>query len=628
MAVSELLFFNRACDPEIPPRSEVWCGVGWKEGLLKRVLRPATSLVIPAVVYAMAVMVGRVSRLEGSEVALVWPAAAVAIIWLLVAQRYGRSVCTAHVVVLGVVTFGVNLATGAAVPIATWFVVVNVVLSVVTVAILTYRRDHVRLRDPSDLARLVVAVTCGCGCAAAVATAALALETGAPVWETFALFLVRNGASALIGVSVWLRLLYVRWKRPHFSAVAALEASLATAGVAGVFVWTFWFNTGLPLAFLILVPAMWLALRYSTTVNTLFVSVAGAWIIFATLKDKGVFIVADIQVRALLAQAMVCSLTLVVLALSLYRDSRNRLIRQLDEARIQADRSSELFGAVLDSIHDGVLLVTSAGEVVMRNARAAESNTVAQIVSASRTHISAAQPDADPSVPQHGVACDVVIDTADEVRVFELATVPLVHQAHLSVMAFRDVTEAREHARELHDAALHDPLTGLANRTLLQNRIETALADAADPVGGPGHVGLIYLDLDGFKAVNDSWGHAEGDEMLQAVARRIRRSIRPGDTAARLGGDEFAVLCLAVRNTQQLRSVAERIRTELSRPVALRAGTYDHISVSIGAALAQPGTTPAALLQRADTLMYQAKRQGTNLIVDSAHTQRRSPEVS
>ena len=322
----------------------------------------------------MAAVVGRVSRIPGSEVALVWPAAAVAIIWLLVAQRYSRAVRTAHVVVLGAVTFAVNLATEATVSIAAWFVVVNVVLAVVTVAILGYRRDHIVLRDPSDLARLVGAVTCGCGCAAAVATAALVVEAGAPAGQTFVLFVVRNGASALIGVAVWLRLPDVEWRCRRFSAVAALEASLAGVGVAAVFVWIFWYNTGLPLAFVSIVPALWLALRYSTTVTTLFVSVAGAWIVVATLKDRGVFIVPEIQVRALLAQAMVCSLTLVVLALSLYRDSRNRLIGQLDDARIQADRSAELFGAVLDSIHDGVLVVTSAGEVVLKNARAADSS--------------------------------------------------------------------------------------------------------------------------------------------------------------------------------------------------------------------------------------------------------------
>lgn len=403
--------------------------------------------------------------------------------------------------------------------------------------------------------------------------------------------------------------------------MAALEASLAGVGVAAVFVWIFWYNTGLPLAFVSIVPALWLALRYSTTVTTLFVSVAGAWIVVATLKDRGVFIVPEIQVRALLAQAMVCSLTLVVLALSLYRDSRNRLIRQLDDARIQADRSAELFGAVLDSIHDSVLVVTSAGEVVLKNARAADSSSLDQIVSASRTQMSA---HGEPGrLPHHGVARDLVIDATNEPRVVELATVPLVHQPQLTVMAFRDVTEAREHARKLRDAALHDPLTGLANRTLLQDRIQTALADAER--AGSQQVGLVYLDLDGFKAVNDSWGHAEGDEVLQTVARRLRRSIRPGDTAARLGGDEFAVLCPGVDNKQQLRRVAERIRTELSRPVALGSGIYDDLSVSIGVVLADPGTSPELLLQHADMLMYQAKRQGKNLIVDAAHAHPGSP---
>lgn len=148
---------------------------------MKQLPRSLAVSVISAVTYAAAVVLGRATRLAGSETALVWPAAAVAVIWLLVARRHGRYAYTVHAIALGGVTFAVNLATGAAPPIAAWFGMINVVLGAVTVAILTARHTNPLLRDPGDMARLTVAVTFGCGCAAVVATAVLTELTGAPV---------------------------------------------------------------------------------------------------------------------------------------------------------------------------------------------------------------------------------------------------------------------------------------------------------------------------------------------------------------------------------------------------------------------------------------------------------------
>lgn len=226
-----------------------------------------------------------------------------------------------------------------------------------------------------------------------------------------------------------------------------VEGLLVGTGVAFVFIWNFWLNTGVPLAFLTLLPAMWLALRYSTTLSTVFLIVAGAWVVFATLADRGVFIVPDIQTRALLAQAMVGSLTVVVLTLALYRDSRVRLISQLETARDQADRDSELFGAVLDSIHDSVILVDPSGEVVLQNARASESGIVSDVVSAAREDKSDDTALASARHAPH----DVVVD-AENSPVIELTTVPLAHQSQFQVMAFRDVTERRMNARALREA--------------------------------------------------------------------------------------------------------------------------------------------------------------------------------
>ncbi|OAN36089.1 diguanylate cyclase domain-containing protein [Mycolicibacterium iranicum] len=839
-----------------------------------RFLRSGIYVVAFPVAYSLSVFAGRATRLAGGEVSLVWPAAAVGIVWLLAVAGRGPWERAAHLMLLGAVAFVTNLATGASASLSAWFVVVNVALCAVSTGILVYGRRRAALRDPADLARLVGAVTAGTSCAAVLATMYFVMVMDAPVWETFALFAVRNGATALVGVAIWLRLQDVTWRSPRVTATGVAEALFVAAGVGSVFYWIFWLSTGLPTAFLALVPAMWLALRYSTTVSTVFLTAAGTWIIYATLLDRGSLIVPDVQTRALLSQAMVGSLTLLVLTLSLYRDSRTRLITQLEQARDRADQDSETLSAVLDSIHDGVVVVDSTGTVLLRNARAAASGLADDIVTASPVSDVAGCR----AVLTHNGPRDVTVGIGKG-RIVEVATAPLVRQQPLSVMAFRDVTDERRTARALREArdlfagvldaaseqaiigtdpdgritvfnkgaerllgwtaeemlgatpmefhlysevcaraaelgiepgievfvhnvtpqtaevrewiyvrrdgthaavslavshmtdedgqcrgyigvatditeqraakqaladseerfrlafdtapmgmfmfnvaparrgritrcnkamadlvgytqaevlrmaitdfgtgetasnsgdltqvlnlqpgqtftaeasirradgvavwgavsasvvaprgsepygiclvedvtsrkqaeaellymASHDPLTGLANRSLFTTRIEDALAEV--DAGRSTGLGVIFLDLDGFKAVNDTWGHAEGDEVLTEVSRRIKASIRPSDTAARLGGDEFAVLCPGIRELPWLQYLAERIRADLRRPITLSGDqSYDQLSVSAGVVLSQTGCTAETLMQQADALMYHAKRGGKDRV--------------
>jgi diguanylate cyclase (GGDEF)-like protein len=173
-----------------------------------------------------------------------------------------------------------------------------------------------------------------------------------------------------------------------------------------------------------------------------------------------------------------------------------------------------------------------------------------------------------------------------------------------------ELEQARDRADHL---ATHDPLTGLANRALFTQRLEHALTQARD--GASEGVGLILLDLDGFKAVNDTWGHAEGDEVLLEVSTRVEAAIQQTDTAARLGGDEFAVLCPGTADLTQLEVLAEHLRTELRLPIVLRVGdVYDRLSVSVGVVTSHAHCDVEVLLRRADALMYDAKRSGKDRV--------------
>ena len=164
------------------------------------------------------------------------------------------------------------------------------------------------------------------------------------------------------------------------------------------------------------------------------------------------------------------------------------------------------------------------------------------------------------------------------------------------------LTDAR--TLEAMNQAFHDSLTGLASRALFTTRMERAFA------GSPHGVAALFVDLDRFKVVNDSMGHAAGDLLLQGVAERIQRCLRKGDTAARLGGDEFAVLLPSVGGVEEVVPVAQRILDAVREPFDL-GGKEIYISSSIGIAFAETGGHDAEeLMVRADLAMYQAKKQG------------------
>lgn len=176
------------------------------------------------------------------------------------------------------------------------------------------------------------------------------------------------------------------------------------------------------------------------------------------------------------------------------------------------------------------------------------------------------------------------------------------------VYTFRDIGEVKQTEAKLQHDAMHDVLTGLPNRALFLDRLNLTLTRRLrHPDNG---CGVLYLDLDNFKSVNDTLGHAAGDVLLMAIAGRLRSSLRPQDSAARLGGDEFAVLVENIVTAYDLEVVAERILRELERPFDIFGHTVQ-AGASVGAAMAGPEHTSSDLLLRdADFAMYRAKQAG------------------
>jgi diguanylate cyclase (GGDEF)-like protein/PAS domain S-box-containing protein len=182
--------------------------------------------------------------------------------------------------------------------------------------------------------------------------------------------------------------------------------------------------------------------------------------------------------------------------------------------------------------------------------------------------------------------------------------------AHQVVAVTRDVSERKDAETRLAHQALHDSLTGLPNRTLFLDRLDHALRRADRSGGG---VAVLFVDLDRFKLINDSFGHAAGDRLLCDVAARLRQALRPGDTIARFGGDEVTVLCEDVDGEAGARTIARRIARLFDEPFLVEDGEA-FLQASIGIAIAGGAATPEDLIRDADAAMYRAKERGRSRV--------------
>lgn len=174
---------------------------------------------------------------------------------------------------------------------------------------------------------------------------------------------------------------------------------------------------------------------------------------------------------------------------------------------------------------------------------------------------------------------------------------------------FSDITKQKAKEEHSHYLSNHDPLTGLANRYLLQETLASSILDAKRSKLG---IGVLFIDIDGFKRINDTFGHAMGDMLLKDAANALVTSIRESDLAARQGGDEFIVILERLSSINDALNIAKKI----SRPIYLKNSQSEFVTLSIGISYydGTADTTAKALIERADMAMYEAKRSGKSEI--------------
>jgi diguanylate cyclase (GGDEF)-like protein/PAS domain S-box-containing protein len=296
------------------------------------------------------------------------------------------------------------------------------------------------------------------------------------------------------------------------------------------------------------------------------------------------------------------------------------LARSLAEHRLRDTLS--LLTATLDSTADGILVVDNSGQITSFNRRFTElwrvpdsllntrdDSVVIRFVADQLQKPEAFISKIDELYSQPEAESADVLEFVDG-RVFERHSRPQRVEGEVvgRVWSFRDATDRKRLEDELSYQAFHDSLTGLANKALFQDRLQHA---AARLERTRAHLAVLFIDVDNFKNVNDSLGHAVGDETLRRLAEVLVGCLRKVDTAARLGGDEFAILVEDIADRNDVINLAERILTALRAPV--RVGNEEmSATVSIGITFDDPGITSDQLLRNADLAMYTAKERGKN----------------
>ena len=171
--------------------------------------------------------------------------------------------------------------------------------------------------------------------------------------------------------------------------------------------------------------------------------------------------------------------------------------------------------------------------------------------------------------------------------------------------------DTRREMRELQWESITDPLTGTGNRKYVEGRLSAVIAEFENNARS---AGLLFMDADHFKRVNDLYGHMAGDDVLRMIARTLLYTLRTTDTVGRWGGEEFVTILYDVSDREILRATAEKLRTQVEHSRLNLNGSPLSVTISIGGTLLQPGDTSASFIKRADALMYESKQTGRNRV--------------
>lgn len=572
------------------------------------------TLIIGVVTYLISRASLEYFKVPGAASAMWWPAAGLA---LVIVVRCPRSWWFALLPAFGIATGFANI------PLGGWAVTltyagVNMIEVTVAALILQESSDPAsrRLRTAQEAIRFIIAI----GAAVVVGSSLVALRSilfpGDAPWHQISLGYGSNHALGLLALAPLLLPGPAHWRT---SLLRNLEFGVVIALTAVLGWWVFLEPSAAGRAFPVLLPVIWAATRLDPVRATITSLVICVFATYGTSRSLGTFVgVPDLVERQLVTQFLIGTVAVTTLALVLITRHRARLVAQASDSEhtlaiaiqeaLVGIYSIRLEPGRLGEIRDVnaamcLMLDYQPEQLIGRHSGmffpSPENHDEIEAVRARTTQM------ADGAIDVFQRETRLVTAAGVELWVELSATrVTPTTAPPFALVYVHDLTGREQNKKLLETMALHDALTGLPNRAVIFPRLDELLR-RADREGG--HVGLLYLDLNGFKPVNDTYGHAAGDTVLVEVARRIERAVRPGDTAARLGGDEFAVLAADIKGEPDMTIIADRIHASLTEPIVLPDGSEVTIGTSIGTAVGDGDTTADELLRRADVAMYQAK---------------------
>lgn len=571
------------------------------------------ALLVAVVTFASSVVSLNFFRIPGLSGTIWWPVTGLVLLIVLRCPRRWWPV----LLVVFVVANGVSLRTLASLPATASYSMVNVIEVLVAACLLREpsEREARGWRASKEATRfvmaIVLAIAMGIGL---VALHVLIFGGEASLPDRILSYAITHVLGLFALAPMVLRGRVWRWAGwPRAAEFVLLLA--VTIGIGG---WLFLQPHAIAQAFPVLLPVIWASIRFDALQATMVSLLNCALVAYGTSQGLGPFAqVSDVASRQLIAQSLIATITATTLALVLITRHRERLAaRARDSEKTLTIAIQEalvgIYSIRLDPGHVGEIREVNAAMCMMlgyevsdlvgkpsQKLLAVNDRVPASMMDARIAQLAAGEIDA--------VQRETRFVTANGDELWVEVSVTRVTPSSALPFAFvyvHDLTGREQNKKMLEAMALTDALTGLPNRAVLFSRLDEHLFRTRRD-GVP--VGLLYLDLNGFKPVNDTHGHAAGDTVLVEVARRLERAVRPEDTVARLGGDEFAILVPGAESRADLDALADVVHAELSEPILLTSGAEASIGTAVGVALGTDEITADELVRAADEAMYRAK---------------------
>lgn len=599
--------------------------------------------------------VGRVGFLQDTGLSLYWPAAGVIVFWALTIRTKIEYVGFLAIILVGLTAL--NLRTGFPPVEAVMLALANATLGLLTrrVAILMVplgrrlglssrntsgptrtpaNETIARMAAPYDVFRLFGATFVGASLAWFFPAMSLVMEGNSPTFVDGAVWVVRSLASVMVVAGTGLALMQKTDNHRRSSVCDVLFAFGVTTLLATT---AHLMSPHIPLAMMVLLPLFWSGVRSRTSVAALHAVYTTVAILAMVAGSGGA--VFGLEFNSLSMSVRLHLIIIVAFLIALVvATAVNEFVRLNADIAAVADtarRRASALRTITRTIPDALLTVDLRGRATPLNSsgktfvRPGEDGTNRLIDWPGRRFSS--HPDLTPSVRALGGETVVAepfayTDRAGTERMFELTAAPLLPEGsdepERALLLIRDVSENHQILHELERLAESDPLTGLPNR----RRFDKDLAEHVQKYGGVG--GVLVLDLDGFKDINDTFGHAVGDDVLTDISRILSESVYDSDVLTRLGGDEFAIL-VPDADRERLEQIAGYLVNRIRDYARTLDGAGKALTASVGgatiaSALAQ-GVDP---LVAADRLMYDVKysgRDGIVIVGDCENPEEREP---